>query len=111
MLLYESTLRLAEINGRRFADLYNLTVSELCSQFGEKFVLLDQNAEINAKTPADCKLCHPEYSSAIVNNIIYLDSPDKTVCKEMSLSERAEAYTAVWRKLCGTRPAKPAYWL
>lgn len=109
--IYETLLRLTDMTGGRFTALYKLTVSELCSEFGEKYVLKNPDNSIDVSLPAECNLCFPEYSGAIINNIMYLDNPEKSIFKELSISQRAEAYTSVWRRICKIKPGRPVKWL
>lgn len=140
--IYKDVLRFADISEGRFRSLYSLTLSELCAEFGEEYVIdartaLDGKADGKSDGKAYCKACgkanrkndgtsdnfngngkfgdryaecFPEYRSAVVNNILYLDNTEKSVLKELSISQRADAYASVWRRKFGGKSAKPHAW-
>lgn len=144
--IYKDVLRFADISEGRFRSLYSLTLSELCAEFGEEYVIdaqtaLDRKSDGKADGKSDgrayckacgkanrkndgtsdnfngigrfdgvCTECFPEYRSAVVNNILYLDNTEKSVLKELSISQRADAYASVWRRKFGGKSAKPHAW-
>ena len=126
--IYADVLRLTDMTEGRFCHFYNMAVSELCSEYGERFVLRPFEISHDSDCKEDCKEKHfelresvktandeainyPEYDGAIVNNILFLDDMGKTINKEMSISQGKSAYQLVWKKLRTVKTAKARPWL
>lgn len=113
--IYADVLRFTDMTEGRFCHFYNIAVSELCSEYGEKFVLClkdDGGMPIDkVKTVNDEAINYPEYDSAIVNNILFLDDASKTINLEKSISQSKKAYQLVWKKLRTVKAAKARPWL
>ena len=106
--LYATVSRFTDITQGRFIALYNMTVSELLGEYGEKHLLLSDDRSV--KTVSDSSLCFAEYDNAIINNILYLDNENRTINKEMSLSQREAAYRTVWSKNNKRTISRPRNW-
>ena len=104
--IYNALLRLTDMTEGKFVALYNMVVSELCAEYGEKFVLADAE-KTSVKTVNDDALNAKEYDGAIINNIIFLDDRTKVTHKEMSISQAKSAYQSVWRKMKDRKTARP----
>ena len=108
--IYNELLRLTDMTEGRFITLYNMTISELCTEYGERFVLTDVN-KTSVKTVNEDALNLREYDGAIINNIIFLDDNTKTIHKEMSISQSGVAYRRVWRDMKDRKTALPRVYL
>lgn len=118
--LYNDILRLTDMTEGRFVGLYNMTVNELCTTYGEKFVLVPfkvcdgdkTNIELHEKikTVNDEAVHFPEYNGAIINNILFLDDTNKTIHKEKSISLSKSAYHSVWKNAKKVKRAKARPW-
>lgn len=94
--IYEAVSRQKEMNEGRFISLYKTTVDELCGQYCKKFICPPGISLESVFTLNDAAAHFPEYDACIISNILYLDAPQNTVYKEMSLSQRDYAYKTVW---------------
>lgn len=113
--LYNDILRFTDMTEGRFCHFYNMAVSELCSEYGEKFVLClkdDNGVPLDkVKTVNDEAIAFSEYNGSIVNNILFLDDGSKTINLEKSISQAKKAYQNVWKKLRTVKSAKARPWL
>ena len=96
--IYQAVSRQAEMNEGRFISLYKTTVDELCGQYCEKFICPPDISLENVSTINGNAANFPEYDACIISNILYLNAPENTAFKEMSLSQREYAYRTVWSK-------------
>lgn len=103
--IYNALLRLTDMTEGRFVALYNMTVNELCSEYGERFILHDES-KASIKTLNEDAVNLREYDGAIINNILFLDNNAKTIHKEMSISQARSAYQTVWRKAKDRKTAR-----
>lgn len=113
--LYNDILRLTDMTEGRFVGLYNMAVSELCTTYGEKFVLClkdEGGMPIDkVKTVNDEAIHYPEYNGAIINSILFLDDNQKIINENKSIALAKDAYQKIWKKLKTEKYARPRTWL
>jgi hypothetical protein len=113
--LYNDILRLTDMTEGRFVGLYNMAVSELCTTYGEKFVLClkdEGGMPIDKiKTVNDEAIHYPEYNGAIINGILFLDDSQKIINENKSIALAKDANQKVWKKMKTEKYARPKTWL
>lgn len=110
--IYEAVCRKAELTQGRFLSLYRQTVSELLGEYGSAYVLVspvDFRLSDEIDIHADAPHFH-EYDASVIDNILYLNDRTDTTAKEMSVSERFDAYKRIWNKKNARRNAMPREW-
>ena len=107
--LYDRVVQTLPLDTNAFMSHLNSTIDEFYAQYDEKYILTPGATKVYATSMDDGLNIYSEYTSAIVDNILYLASGDAN--KKTDYQAHVQmAYKRVWKRYHSERHLTKEVW-